>query len=140
MKISLSESQWPQIAEVWYHLNRQSVQAQHPCCPQSPDLVLLFCLLVSLFILNTFFCAWSTWTSSDFSSSRWKWLRPFILALNTLNMALHCMGGSLVHDLPSVFLQQSLLPWESRTLGHREGNSATAAGISVKEKKCSSPG
>lgn len=37
----IDESQWPQIAEVWYHLNRQSAQDQHPCCPQSQDLVLL---------------------------------------------------------------------------------------------------
>jgi len=35
----------------------------------------------------------------------------------------------------TVFLQHLLVPWESRTLGHREGKLATAAGISVKGKE-----
>lgn len=70
-------------------------------------------VLASLSILSIFLCAWNTWTSSGFSLSCWKRLPRFILALSTLNVALHCMGGSLVHDLPSVFLQHLLVPWES---------------------------
>lgn len=90
-------------------LHRQSAQAQHPAVPKAWT-----CFFYSgLSILSTFFCAWNTWTSSGFSLSCWKQLPHFILALSTLNMALHCMGGSLVHDLPSVFLQHSLVPWES---------------------------
>lgn len=38
-----------------------------------------------------------------------------------------------MHDLPSVFLQHALLP-PGKALGHREGISATAAGITGKEK------
>lgn len=137
MKISLGESQWPQTAEVWHHLNRQSVQVQHACCPQSPrpgSLGFSF-LLVSLFILSTFFCSWTSWTSSAFSSPCWKWLPlSFWLSASWIQhctawLALWCTFCLLV------FQKCLLLPWESRCLGHRGGNSATAAGISVREKK-----
>lgn len=136
MKISLDESQWPQTAEVWHHLNRQSVQVQHPCCPQSPDLVLLVCLF-----------SWFLFSFSALSSA----LGP----VGPAQPFHHCVGsGSLFHS-GSQHLEYSIArhgwlfgahfaflssrsvcfsPGKVGVLGTEE-ETATAAGISVREKK-----